>query len=192
MKINFKIISPLLLSLTIFSCQSGNEENKTIVSTHPKLEEELERNSVDVPVSPNDTSDLYNRYRITMQEYEGSGNYAVNDLYIGRLAPLDEESHADALKYRTAINEGLKDGVNFAGQYTVVTVGCGTSCQTHYVVDRESGQVLDKVESNVGAQFSKNSRLFVVNPPDSTINYNECSYCTPQAYVFENGKFRKL
>ncbi|GAB3527435.1 hypothetical protein GCM10027443_04010 [Pontibacter brevis] len=180
-----------LLSLTIVSCQSNTEEG-SIASTHPELAKQLEKDSVTMPISDNQNPDLYQRYRITMEEYERSGRYDVGDMYRGRLAPLDESSHADTRTYRRALREGLEAGINFAGRYTVVTVGCGTSCQQHYVVDRENGKVLDKLQSSAGASYAPDSRLFIINPPDSTLNYNECRGCEPEAYIFEDDQFRKL
>ncbi|MBF9254352.1 hypothetical protein I2I11_13685 [Pontibacter sp. 172403-2] len=181
----------LLLAFAATACQPNTDEGKTIASTHPELEKQLARDSVKTPISSNENPDLYDQYRITLQEYESSGNYAVTDMYSGRLSPLDEADNAEAHTYKTALNEGLKEGVNFAGKYTVVTIGCGTGCQTHYVVDRETGRVLDKVQSSIGAKYSPDSRLFIINPPDSAINYNECQDCAPRAYVFEDGKFRE-
>jgi len=179
----------LLLAFAVASCQPNTNEDKTIASTHPELEEQLAREDVETPISSNENPGLYDQYRITLQEYESSGNYAVTDMYSGRLSPLDEAGNADARTYKTALNEGLKEGVNFAGKYTVVTIGCGTGCQTHYVVDRETGRVLDKVQSSIGARYTPNSRLFIINPPDSAINYNACQDCAPRAYLFEKGKF---
>lgn len=174
------------------SCQQRTEEDGTIASTHPQLQEQLSENTVETPVSGSENPDLYNRYRITTEEYQHSGQYDVGDMYRGRLAPLDENSHSDARTYRTAISNALQDGVNFAGKYTVVTVGCGTSCQLHLVVDRESGKVLDKLQGSAGASFAPGSRLFILNAPDSAINYTECPDCKPQAYEFVDGRFRKL
>lgn len=182
----------LLLPLALLSCRQESEEQGTIADTHPKLEEQLEKRSVKTPISDSLNPTLYDRYRITMEDYHQSGDYKVTDIYRGRLAPLDERSHTDARTFRTALQKGMKEGVNFAGKYTVITIGCGTSCQVHYVVNRENGKVLDKVQSSVGAKFSRESRLFIVNPPDSTINYEECNYCKPEAYVFEEGRFRKI
>lgn len=187
-------IKPALLlffATTVLSCQSGTEEG-SIASTHPELAEQLAEDSVATPISDNRNPDLYQRYRITMEEYQQSGAYDVGNMYSGTLAPIDESSHPDTRTYRTALTEGLKEGINFAGRYTVITIGCGTSCQLHYVVDRETGKVLDKLQSSAGANYSADSRLFVINPPDSTLNYNECRYCKPEAYVFENDKFRLL
>jgi hypothetical protein len=186
---------PLLLfyiTAAAFSCQSKNESERTIASTHPALEDQLEKDSVRMPVSDRENPDLYERYRITMEEYERDSSYMVSEMYRGRLAPLDVNSHSDARTYRTAIDKGLKEGINFAGKYTVVTMGCGTSCQTHYVVDRETGKVLDNIQSSVGAKFSADSRLFIINAPDSTVDYKECQNCEPEPYIFEYNQFRKL
>ena len=181
-----------MVILAVASCQHETDKEGSLAETHPKLQKQLARDTVSQPITDNDNPDLYDSYRITMEKYQSSGNYDVSDMYRGRLSPLDETSHREAKTYRNALNEGLKEGVNFAGKYTVVTVGCGGSCQIHYVVDRESGKVLDKLRSSIGAKFSPKSRLFVVNPPDSTINYLECKSCSPVVYVFENGNFKKL
>lgn len=180
-----------LCTLTVISCQTNTEEG-TIASTHPQLARQLAEDSVTMPITDNKNPGLYQRYRITMEEYRRSGQYDVGDMYRGRLAPLDESSHTDTRTYRTALREGLEAGVNFAGKYTVVTVDCGNSCQLHYVVDRESGKVLDKLQSNVGASYTADSRLFIINPPDALLNDAECHDCTPEAYVFEEGQFQQL
>ncbi len=43
--------------------------------------------------------------------------------------------------YRTRIKNGASKGVNFAGFFSVVEVGCGTSCRFGFVVDLRSGEV---------------------------------------------------
>ncbi|MBX0331756.1 hypothetical protein K3G39_00745 [Pontibacter sp. HSC-14F20] len=187
----------LLLPLTFVgllgvACQQQTDEEKTIASTHPKLEERLQRDSVRTPVTSEENPELYQRYRLRMDAYQSDEAFRVQETFQGHLAPLDEASHADARQYRAALQEGLKQGINFAGRYTVVTIGCGTTCQEHYVVDRQDGKVLDKLQSSTGAQFNPDSRIFIVNPPDSSQNYVECPYCEPAAYVLEQGKFRKL
>lgn len=181
-----------LFCLGLLSCQSGDNEEKTIASTHPKLEERLKVDSVRTPVDVDQEGDLYHRYRITMEEYETGGTYAVTNTFRGSPAPLDVTSHADARTHRTALAEGLQQGVNFAGRYTVVSIPCGDNCQTHYVVDRENGQVKDKVQSSAGARYSAESRLLIVNPADSTYNYSNCSTCEPKAYVLENGRLSEV
>lgn len=187
----------LLLSIITFlfiSCSSGNEEDKSIASTHPKLEEQLEEDSLTTPVNwakPNH-DDLYQRYRITMEEYESDGTYSVQQTYQGNMPRLDEGSHPDAGTFRSSFSDGLRDGINFAGKYTVITADCGPNCQQHFIVNRETGKITESVQSSIGAKYSANSRIFIVNPPDSTLDYSNCTNCMPEAYVMENNKLRKL
>lgn len=105
----------LLCAVAVFSCQPKTEEG-TIASTHPELAEDLAEEPIQLPISDKGNPDLYQRYQITMEEYQRSGQYNVGAMYGGELAPLDEKSHADTRTYRTALTEGLKAGVNFAGR----------------------------------------------------------------------------
>ena len=191
MKLNKVYLLAAAIALT--ACQQDRErqDEGSLAETHPKLEKQLDKKAVSEPITEGRNPELYQRYRITMEEYQNSGNYDVGNMYRGRLAPLDEKSHSDAGTHKAALREGLKQGVNFAGKYTVVTVSCGTNCQKHFVIDRETGKILDELQSSIGAKYSPNSRLFILNPPDSTINYQVCRNCTPEAYVFENEEFRK-
>lgn len=182
----------LFLIPVAVACNSGNEKEKTIASTHPALEEQLADDSLTTPIHNDTSSDLYQRYRITMEEYESDAAYAVQGVYRGSMPLLNESSHPDAGTFKNSLQEGLRNGVNFAGKFTVVTVGCGTTCQQHFIVNRESGEITDKIQSSIGAKYSANSRIFIVNPPDSTFNYSECHSCMPEAYVLENDKLRKL
>jgi hypothetical protein len=47
----------------------------------------------------------------------------------------------DAKRYRTAIRRGATDGPNFAGEYTIVTHGCGTCCNGFFMVNARTGKV---------------------------------------------------
>lgn len=58
-------------------------------------------------------------------------------------ATLPDFSGRDAWagNYRTRIVEGLRKGPNFAGHYSLIEIGCGTSCLFAYLADARSGQV---------------------------------------------------
>jgi Caspase domain len=45
--------------------------------------------------------------------------------------------------FRTRIRNGAEQGVNFAGHYSLVQVGCGGGCRIAFVVDLNTGQVAD-------------------------------------------------
>ncbi|WP_187260882.1 hypothetical protein [Pontibacter beigongshangensis] len=182
----------LLFSAACVGCQPSGKEDKSLAATHPRLEQQLHTDSVSTPISTNQNPELYQRYRLNMEDTTTVTDYSAPELYTGELAPVDLSSHAEAQQFGPALTQALKGGINFAGKYTVVTISCGTDCQQHFVVDRENGQVIEKLQSSTGASFSPESRLLIVNPPDSTLNYKQCPYCTPATYVLENNKLVKL
>jgi hypothetical protein len=62
------------------------------------------------------------------------------DVYAGKPAPLNLRSHRMARTYRTSIREQLQEqGINFAGHYTIVVMGCGTGCSITAIVDARNG-----------------------------------------------------
>jgi hypothetical protein len=67
----------------------------------------------------------------------------------GRVAPLDLRSHPLARRYRTLLREQQRDeGVNFAGRYTLASVGCGTGCSITAVIDALDGRAHFPTELN--------------------------------------------
>jgi hypothetical protein len=67
----------------------------------------------------------------------------------GRVAPLNLRSHSLARLYRTLIREQVREeGVNFAGHYTLASVGCGTGCSTTAIVDARTGTAFFPNELN--------------------------------------------
>lgn len=45
-----------------------------------------------------------------------------------------------ARNYKTILSEALKKPANFYNHYVVVSIGCGTSCDTFYIVDKLTGK----------------------------------------------------
>ncbi|HEV7890632.1 MAG TPA: hypothetical protein VGP08_08335 [Pyrinomonadaceae bacterium] len=67
----------------------------------------------------------------------------------GRVTPLDLRSHKLARLYRTLLREQQRDeGVNFAGRYTLASVGCGTGCSITAIIDARTGRAHFPVELN--------------------------------------------
>ena len=69
------------------------------------------------------------------------GHFKVESLPGARPAPVDLKSHPLARRYRTVLRAGAPEGPNFAGHYTVVGWGCGSSCVQFAVVDARNGAV---------------------------------------------------
>jgi hypothetical protein len=67
----------------------------------------------------------------------------------GRVTPLNLRSHTLARRYRTLLRQQQRDeGVNFAGRYTLASVGCGTGCSITAIVDARTGKAHFPTELN--------------------------------------------
>jgi hypothetical protein len=101
-------------------------------------------------------------------------DYKVGNIYSGKIPSVILHNNSQARMYRTVLRNGVKQGVNFAGHYTVVIWGCGTSCQSFAIVDQISGKVYfskelslvsytDYWENDYGLNYRPVSRLLIVN-----------------------------
>lgn len=89
-----------------------------------------------------------------------------------RFAGLDLRNPI-ARTYRTVLREGARAGPNFAGHYTIVQWGCGSSCSSWAIVDNRTGQVHQPpaeiamlfFQTNIrdpGLHYRRDSRLLAV------------------------------
>jgi hypothetical protein len=67
-------------------------------------------------------------------------DFPISERFHGKPMPVRLASR-EARRYRTAIREGVKEGPNFAGHYTIVEIGCGSACVLFAVVDAKTGAV---------------------------------------------------
>ncbi|MBT1712188.1 hypothetical protein KK062_28360 [Fulvivirgaceae bacterium PWU5] len=101
-------------------------------------------------------------------------------------ATLDLSSKKGAGMFKTRIRNAYNaDTVNFAGHYTFASWGCGSPCQQAVIVDRRTGKVYDAPGATRGYCFKPNSRMLIVNPPDSTGFYDDCIWCKPIIYLLD-------
>lgn len=125
-------------------------------------------------------------------------DYPVREVYKGPVAPVRLDSRR-ARMYRTRLREDSRGGPNFAGRYTVVVWGCGTSCAQMGVVDARTGRVyfppveyMDIVDVSDEAErrqwFRLDSRLLRL-----TLNYYDgAGGYKVYYYLFDRGRFRLL
>lgn len=67
----------------------------------------------------------------------------------GRVTPLNLRSHTLARRYRTLMRQQQREeGVNFAGSYTLASVGCGTGCSITAIIDARTGRAHFPVQLN--------------------------------------------
>ena len=92
-------------------------------------------------------------------------DFPVSETYHGTPAPVDLNSSPIGHTFRTVLTAGAKTGPNFAGHYTIVTWGCGSTCQDFAVADAKTGKIYDvPFGSENGTEFRLDSRLLIVNP----------------------------
>lgn len=91
-------------------------------------------------------------------------DYPATDIFTGTPASVDFTTNEDALEYKTKITKVAKTGPDFAGSYTVIDWGCGTSCLGGAIVSAKTGAIIAfGLEAQAGFDYTSSSRLFVIN-----------------------------
>ena len=120
-------------------------------------------------------------------------DYPVSETFKGKSAPIDFSSDPDAIRFRTRLTEGVENGPNFSGHYTVILWGCGTECETIAVVDAKTGAVyFAPFVPAVGVEFHIDSNLFIANPPEDieSVHGSEVpDWLYSEYYKWENNHF---
>lgn len=101
---------------------------------------------------------IYEKYnpKFTFTDYKAP-------IYKGELVEPDFSSFPWAKRYITRIKEECKNGINFAGKFTLVTWGCGSNCQGGVLVDRTNGKMYNDYFAAYGTEFKKDSKLIIFN-----------------------------
>ena len=95
--------------------------------------------------------------RFTPKSYK---DYGV-EVYEGTLKNPIIEDELWRNTYKESIEEQCKAGINFASHYTIVSVGCGTSCQLNLIIDRKTGKIVEDFVTSMGAEYQKGSTLLL-------------------------------
>ena len=119
-------------------------------------------------------------------------NYSATEKFSGTPAHVNLTSHPQARRFRTVLEQGSKKGPNFAGKYTVVTWGCGSSCQSVGIINAETGSVyMLKSPAEAGVKFQLNSRLLIVNPPEN-FSANEPGRMKTRYYLWDGRQLKQV
>ncbi|MBX9853067.1 MAG: hypothetical protein K2X86_15095 [Cytophagaceae bacterium] len=190
----------LILTLTIVSCRDKEQTSSTTDSarqspnTEPIIEKKPKRPQAGLILSSDnikifgDTTIEKEKIYLTSIKFEPYISF--DDFKVDKIekikAELNLSSNKDAYRFRSRIREAYNaDTVNFAGHYTFAWWGCGSPCQSGVIIDRRTGQVYDAPSAALGYDFRPNSRMLIVNTPDSLGFYDDCFYCKPIIYVLD-------
>ncbi len=113
-------------------------------------------------------------------------------IYDGKLADPDFSTNPEAKLFITRIKTECEKGINFAGHFTLVIWGCGSSCQNGVIVDRITGKIHLVYGTSLGSKFKKDSKMIITNVAaiDTTTNLIEtCGYCNVKHEIWTGTKF---
>ncbi len=127
-------------------------------------------------------------------------DYPVKDSFKGKPAVIDFKNNRQAWRFRTVIREGVNKRANFAGHYTLVYWGCGTSCQRYAIVNLKNGKVYLPAGllglASYGFIYRINSRLLIIDPIDSTImndfDNKIPDWLSTRYYLWDGDKLTKI
>ena len=87
----------------------------------------------------------------------------------------------------------MKKGPNFAGHFTIMSGGCGTSCIFHIIADHITGKhyEIDFIDSADELKYKNNSRLLLVSHLES-LKDNKRERCILGYYLWQGQSFKKL
>ncbi|MGR9268153.1 hypothetical protein ACU8OQ_12375 [Rhizobium leguminosarum] len=94
--------------------------------------------------------------------------------------------------FRTRITDGMSGSPSFAGEYSVIQIGCGTGCSFAYVGNNRTGQVSNVPvggEDNMylSLKYQLDSRLLIAQWADY-----DASKCYVQFFGFDDGEWTDL
>lgn len=93
--------------------------------------------------------------------------YKTTDALKKKPADLDINSSNSARMFRTLIRQDLKNnGVNFAGHYTIASVGLTGWQQSYWIVDRSNGKAYEFPYAPHALDFRNNSNLLIIDSRD--------------------------
>ena len=129
------------------------------------------------------------QYQDTSSEGLSFRAYPITTLSHLQPVPINFKTNPEAKDFVTLLTEGVKQGPNFAGHYTIVTWMCGTDCSVGYIVDSLTGTIYDlPQEADAGFRFQINSNLLIANPPEDIGSLPD----TTSYYLWQNNKFELL
>lgn len=96
-----------------------------------------------------------------------------------------------ARNFRTRIREGLQAGPNFSGHYSLIEIGCGTSCRFAVLADARNGKVFSfpyggEEQYEMELLFNRDSRLVKVTW------MKNWETCIQQDLEFDGAEFKVL
>jgi len=194
------VIYIMTISILTLACNNSNEKDKIITSNVDSITTSNEQQTKDkrvidiifqsenIRITGDTTIDKekISYASLKFEPYISFDDFKASNIDNKSKAKLDLSSNKDASNFRTRLREAYEaDTSNFAGHYTFVYWGCGSPCQSSLLIDRQTGKIYDSPGASLGYEYRADSRMLLTNPPDTNGFYDDCSYCKPIIYVFD-------
>jgi hypothetical protein len=193
-----EVLIKLYIYLLILSCNVPNSKQDNISKSKvdsSKVSSKADVNrlgvvysSTNIMVMADTTIDKSKIYYTSsrFEPYISFEDFKVGEVYVGKKMKIDYSSNRIAREYKTVITEGYSDReANFGGHYCFISWGCGQPCSFFVLVDVIDGKVYEGLMSPLGFDFRKDSRMIIVNAPDSSGFYDDCAYCHPEIWIWD-------
>lgn len=117
----------------------------------------------------------YKTYKEIEEEKDAPKEFLFEDYllegerYEGDIATIDFSTNPLAINFEEIIKTNVESvGVNFAGNYNIVTWSCGPLCQNSAIIDVRNGVIhAYGIISAYGLSFSADSTLLIINPREN-------------------------
>jgi hypothetical protein len=140
------------------------------------------------PLIVEESSEVRSR-KVASLSASSAEHYNVDTIYQGDpVYPDFKGRDRPFVSYRTRIRDGVRQGPNFAGRYSLIQFGCGTGCSGVFFTDVSTGKVFSfprggEANMYLNLKFSVNSYLL------SARWFGTDSRCVEEKLVWKNEEF---
>ena len=119
--------------------------------------------------------------------------FGVDSIYRGETTFPDFHGRDSSYSmFKTRIREGMRNGPNFAGFFSLIQFGCGTDCSSVYIANNKTGQIFDfprdgEEHSFLQLRFKRYSSMVIAQWG----NYNP-NICILEYFEWQKTTFRLL
>jgi hypothetical protein len=206
-----KILLALAVAVLIFGCNDASKTPK-VISTYVKTSV---RDSV-AAISPDTPKPVYtgieeakikqdSLLRISkmfpfMAKYSFEAYKAPAFKGVSAAPDFNSDPYANDPEYVDFITKGCKQGINFAGHYTIITKSCGAMCSQLFIVDRQNGKIfketgLKEADGYYGFEYKKDSYLLIANATsliDASTDESDEFSIKPEIFKWKANSFNRL
>lgn len=131
--------------------------------------------------------------KILYKPAHGFSEFPAGERYRGPFPKkLDFSTCSSGQLYKKETRLAMEKGMNFGGRFVFTKIPCGADCYSSTLLDLKTGKVYAGPHAVNGYKFKAESRMLLVNPPDSNGYYTPCEVCEPLLYVFNGKKFVRV